>query len=142
MTFILDNLLNPIVALIGSIIVAIVTAMTMRRKTNAEAKKASYEGEASLSAVTLEWAQSIRTELEAQMESVKAANLAEVRGLREQMAERELSSAVQISEMKERLASLESENRIYRRHNAMLIEQLVGAGIKPVTPPLPSRNGG
>lgn len=112
--------LGAILTFAGVILTTIITTLAVRGKNSSEARKNDAEGEASLSKATMDFANQIKKNLEDQIASMRVDN------------DRKLDN------LRERVISLEAENRIYRMHNAMLIEQLVGAGIRPVDPPSPS----
>jgi hypothetical protein len=73
------------------------------------ARRNNDEGEASLSQVTLAWATQLRDDI--------ASLKDEVAGLRGQVAD------------------LEKENRLLRRHNEQLVDQVIGLGGVPVDMP-------
>jgi len=98
---------------IGGVVAAAIGALAMRPLRRAQAHKNSREGEATLSEATLKWAQDIRAEFEV----YKAETTAK------------------LDAMTDKLAILQVENEIYRKHNALLTDQLLDAGLNPVPRP-------
>ena len=73
------------------------------------ASKANAEGEASLATVTLAWAQELRQEIT----DLKA----------------------RVTALDKAIATVEEENRLLRRHNELLTDQVIGLGGTPVPMP-------
>jgi len=110
--------LAPFLTFAGGIIVTVITTLAIWPKNKSEVRKNDAEGDATLAKVTMDFTNQVKATLEKQIEDLREDSEKKLDGL------------------KERIISLETENRIYRKHNAMLIEQLVGAGIRPVEAPL------
>lgn len=110
---------NAVLTFIGGVIVTIIGATASRPLRKAQAKSSDREGEASLAHATMEWAKHLEETLSGQIAKLEA------------------DYAKRFSDMSDRMASLETENDVYRRHNGLLTGQLVEAGIAPAVMPAP-----
>lgn len=97
----------------GGVIVTLITAVSRRGVRRAEVEHQEKEGEASLSEATLAWARHLEESLTRQIETMKA------------------ESGIRIEALTNRVATLEAENDMYRRHVVLLMRQLAEAGIPP-----------
>lgn len=110
---------EAVLVFIGGVITTLLTVTARRGSDRAGARKADKEGEASLSEATIAWAKHLQETLNQQ-----------IRDLRIDYEDEQ-------GKMQDRLVKLESELRAYRAHNRLLITQVVGAGLIPVSFPQP-----